>query len=274
MADNVRDFYRQNADRESARFGEPLQRIEFASTLRLIDTYFPETGHICDIGAGPGRYALELARRGYAVSLIDLTEALLDRARSAFKESGLSAVAFEVADARDLSMLQTASFEASLLLGPLYHITDSGGRQRALAEMRRVLKPGGIAIAAYLNTWGLLRTGIADFPEWYRHRDRIFSLLESRGYSAEELPGFTEAYWATPPEALREVEAAGFEVMSYAGAEGFCGGMRPMLAALADRDPEVYENIVTVAAETCELPQNRDAADHLLVVTRRLPDGA
>jgi S-adenosylmethionine-dependent methyltransferase len=273
MTDNVRDFYRKNADRESARFGTPLQRIEFASTLRLIDTYFPATGQICDIGSGPGRYALELARRGYAVSLIDLTDVLLDRAKSAFADSGLSAVTFEVADARDLSMLRTASFDAALLLGPLYHITDFSGRQRALAEMRRVLKPGGIAIAAYLNTWGLIRTGIADFPDWYRQRDTIFSLLKPRGYSAGELHGFTEAYWATPPQALHEVKTAGFEVISYAGAEGFCGGMWPMLATLAERDPEVHENIVAVAAETCELPQYRDATDHLHLVIRRLPDG-
>lgn len=124
-----------------------------------------------------------------------------------------------------------------------------------------------------LNTWGLIRTGIADFPEWYRNRDTILALLTARGYSAAELPGFTEAYWATPPQALDEVTTAGFEVISYAGAEGFCGGMGPMLTNLAERDPEVLENIVAVAAGTCELPQYRDATDHLHLVLRRLPDG-
>lgn len=269
MTDSVRDFYSRNVDRESARLETPLQRIEFASTVRLIESYFPRAGHVCDIGSGPGRYAVELARRGYTVSLMDLAEPLLERAKIAFDKAGLSAEAVEIGDARDLSVFGAGTFEAGLLLGPLYHITEPGGRQRALAELWRVLKAGGIAIAAYLNAWGLIRTGIADFPDWYRQKKTILSLLEPRAYSAEQLRGFTEAYWSTPPTALREVQNAGFEVVSYAGAEGFCGGMWPMVATLAEREPAAYENVVAAAAETCEMPQYRDATDHLHVVIRK-----
>lgn len=42
-----------------------------------------------------------------------------------------------------------------------------------------------------------------------------------------------------------------------------------MVAALAERDPEAYKNVVAVAAETCELPQYGDATDHLHAVIRR-----
>jgi hypothetical protein len=45
------------------------------------------------------------------------------------------------------------------------------------------------------------------------------------------------------------VESAGFEVISYGGAQGFAGGMRPILEQLAKENPEAYENIVQVAAE-------------------------
>lgn len=63
MSQFVRDFYNYNAVREWERFDLPLCRIEFVSTLRLIDKYFPQQGHICDIGVGPGRYSIELLRR-------------------------------------------------------------------------------------------------------------------------------------------------------------------------------------------------------------------
>jgi hypothetical protein len=40
----------------------------------------------------------------------------------------------------------------------MYHITDAAGRLQVLAQLKRILKPGGVAIAAYLNTWGRIRT--------------------------------------------------------------------------------------------------------------------
>jgi ubiquinone/menaquinone biosynthesis C-methylase UbiE len=215
------------------------------------------------------RYAIELAQRGYGVSLLDVASQLLDKARHAFGVAGLTADAFIEGNARDLSGFPGDSFDAALLLGPLYHIADAAGRLQVLAELKRILKPGGVAIAAYLNTWGLIRTGIADFPNWYRQADTIRSLLSAPSYSTNDLAGFTAAYWSTPTDALREIVTVGFEVITYAGAEGFCGGMWPMVAALAERDPEAYKNVVAVAAETCELPQYRDATDHLHVVIRR-----
>ena len=77
---------------------------------------------------------------------------------------------------------------------------------------------------------------------------------------------FTENYWATPESALAEIEESGLRVVSYAAAESFVAGLGPSADALAVDDPAAYENLVEVAAETCELPQYRDTGDHLHVV--------
>jgi len=269
MSQTVRAFYDLSVEPESRRLDHPLQRVEYQSTFRLIERYFPGDGNVADIGSGPGRYAAELARRGYRVSLFDLSSALLDEARRVFQAKGLHAEGFVNGDARDLGAFPARTFDAALVLGPLYHIVDRVDRERTLAELRRVLKPGAVAIAAYLNSWGILRTGVADLPGWYGDPEKIRSLLHERVCSATELSGFTEAYWSTPPDALSEVEAAGFEILTYAGAEGFCGGMSPMVSALAERNPAAYANVLALATETCELPQYRDATDHLLIVARK-----
>ena len=136
--------------------------------MRLVEAHFPASGHVCDIGSGPGRYALELAKRGYRLSLLELAENSLDWAKKAFQDAGLPAERFIEGDARNLDVFHDGSCEAALVLGPLYHITDPIGRRRVLSELRRVLRPGGVAIVAYLNSWGTLRTGVADFPGWFR----------------------------------------------------------------------------------------------------------
>lgn len=62
-----------------------------------------------------------------------------------------------------MSSLASASFDAALLLGPLYHIIQPEERVAVLNGLVRILKPGGAAIIAYLNTWGILRAGLTHF---------------------------------------------------------------------------------------------------------------
>jgi S-adenosylmethionine-dependent methyltransferase len=262
MSSVVRDFYNANVEMEWARLTQPLCAIEFASTLRLIDRYFPPSGYVGDIGSGPGRYALELCKRGYAVTLVDLAEKELAFAREQFERAHLQAEDFISADARDLVGVGANVFDAALLLGPLIHITEKPERAKALAELRRVLKPGGVAIVSYLNSWGLIRTGVTDFPHRYRDANFLRAMLGEIAFP-EPLSGFTISYWSTPPTARQELFAAGFDVVSYACAEGVVGGMWPLIEKLATTDPVAYANLLEFAAETCELPQFRDGGDHL-----------
>jgi S-adenosylmethionine-dependent methyltransferase len=269
MSQFVKNFYNSNAAHEWERLDKPLCKVEFVSTLRLIDKYFPKGGRICDIGSGPGRYAIELARRGYTVTLFDLSEEEIRLAQAHFSQLGLSAEQFIVGDARDMSVFAAASFEAALLMGPMYHVVEPAGRIGVLGELSRILKPGGTAIIAYLNAWGIMRTGVVDFPHWYRDITTLRSLLSEQTFTGASLDDFTECYWSTPPAALHEVEKAGLQVLSYAGAEGFVGGMGPLLERLSADDPEAYANVVEVAAESCELEQYRDSTDHLHLVVRK-----
>jgi SAM-dependent methyltransferase len=264
----VRDFYDSDVEREWRRLDEPLCQIEFASTLRLVEKHFPAVGRVCDIGGGPGRYTMELARRGFRVTLVELSDGLLRRGQAALSDAGVSAERLLCGDACDLSGLPSAYFDAGLLLGPLYHLVDQPKRLAALAELRRVLKAGSVAIVAYLNSWGILRCGVGDFPERYADLSFTRSLLGEKTFPGS-LAGFTECYWATPEAALREVGEAGFELLTYCGAEGFAGGMRPMIERIAAEQPAAFRSLVLVGAETSELPQYRDATEHLHLVVRK-----
>ena len=121
MSDNISDiaaFYDQGVEAEDARLEE--HQLEYDLTWRYLARYLPLTGSILEIGAGTGRYTLELCRRGYAVTAVDLSAALLERCQQRLKTEQLhSQVQFVVADARDLSAVPTTAFDAVLLMGPL-----------------------------------------------------------------------------------------------------------------------------------------------------------
>jgi SAM-dependent methyltransferase len=98
--------------------------------------YLPREGKILEAGAGRGRWVVYLRRRGYDVVGMDLARAEIAAAK-AFDPD----VPIEYGN-----VLQTGypdrSFEAVISLGVIEHFEE--GPQAALAEVRRILRPGGL----------------------------------------------------------------------------------------------------------------------------------
>ena len=75
----VRDYYTESVRREWRRLvRDAYHGLEFQTTLHSLENHLPPNGLILDAGGGPGRYTIELARRGYEVVLLDMTPANLE----------------------------------------------------------------------------------------------------------------------------------------------------------------------------------------------------
>jgi ubiquinone/menaquinone biosynthesis C-methylase UbiE len=96
---------------------------------------------LLDVGCGPGTLTCDLAARVApgAVTGIDASADVLEVARGVAAERGLITVAFEVGDVYDLGFAE-GTFDVVHAHQVLQHLGDPVG---ALAEMRRVCKPGG-----------------------------------------------------------------------------------------------------------------------------------
>ena len=269
MSEVVQGYYDEQVETEWARLERPYRRFEMVSTLRLIDETFPKQGRVADIGGGPGRYSMELLRRGYRTTLVDLSPKAIAFAKGRFAEAGLVPEDAFPANACDLSSLPSASFDAGLLLGPLYHIVEVDDRRRALQEFHRILKPGAPGIVGFINPWGVLRSGLFEFPSAYHDYDGVADLLKT-WIQVGEQEAFTEAAFLTPPQALDELRCAGFSVETRAGVEAFAAGMHQEVADLYESDPDSYQTILRLVAETCQMPAYRDCTEHLHVVVRRI----
>lgn len=267
MSQIVKDYYDTHAEQEWERLDDPYSRVEWMSTLRLMDRYLPDSGHICDIGCGPGKYAIELLQQGYQVTLFDLSANELAWAASRIEELGLQAEAYICEDARNMQVLDTDAYDGVLMLGPLYHVLDDQERLGIIRQVFRVLKPGGTVIISYLNSWGTLKAGVTEFSESYRDAEQIYQYLQEQ--KLDENQGFTECYFTIPSKALEEVKSAGFDFIACAGAESFLAGMRAEVTRLYDEDRQVYDNLVQAASETSEASQYREATEHFLIIARK-----
>lgn len=264
----VKQYYDAAAEGEYQRLNTVYTQVEYKSTLYLVDKYFPKEGKILDIGSGPGRYSLALLRKGYEVSLLDLSQNELDIAKRKITEEGYIAQDYYCQSALDLECFEDNTFDALLVMGPLYHLHTEEERVKVLTESRRILKKDGVAIIAYINTWGALKASLREFPDCFTDLAHFDRYQEGNlKFSHEE--SFTATYFTTPPIALKEVEAAGYNLISYAGAESFVSGLNIQLQNLAAYMPETYNNYVTKAVEYCEYPQYRDATEHLHIVVRK-----
>jgi ubiquinone/menaquinone biosynthesis C-methylase UbiE len=97
---------------------------------------------LLEVGAGTGRIALPLHRRGRRIVGADLSRPMLERYRAKAAAAGLAPPAVVLADATRLPFAD-AAFDAVLEVHVLHLVPDW---RRALAEARRVLAPGGVLL--------------------------------------------------------------------------------------------------------------------------------
>ncbi len=68
----------------------PITRIAYLITTHCLARYLPDAGRILDAGSGPGRYAIDIAKRGYPVAMFDLVSEMLQLGQSKVAEAGIS----------------------------------------------------------------------------------------------------------------------------------------------------------------------------------------
>ena len=221
MRDDLSDiaaYYNSDPDKEHDRLGR--HQLEYDLTWRYLDQYLPPQGSILEIGAATGRYTLELAKRGYQLTAVDLSAALLEECRKSLTDEGLEGqVQLVVADARDLGEVTKRDFDAILLMGPLYHLIVKADRQTALKEAFDRLRAGGILFSAFISRVGIMGDLLKNIPDWIEDQAEVRSLL-ARGRAPDDAQrGGFRGYFAQISEIAPLHEAIGFETITVAGVE-------------------------------------------------------
>ena len=182
--------------------------LEFQRACALLRRHLPSGSRVLDLGGGPGRYAAALAAEGHRVVLADLSPELLETARKKLGELGVldRIESIDAVNATDLDRYDEGQFDAVVAFGPFYHLLEPAERSRAAAEIRRVLRDGGLVFAAFISrasgVMGLLDRA-ADRPEQAGPATLREAATTGR-FRNESTSGFQEGYYPLPDEVAAE----------------------------------------------------------------------
>ena len=256
----VQEFYDQGGEWDR----KDRHPVEFAVTERILGEYLPSPpARLLDMGGGPGRYAFHLQQKGYAVTLADLSSANIAFAQAKSQELKVSLENYLVHDATQPIPFEQNTFDAVLLMGPLYHLTTHELRLTAVQNALDVLKPGGVLFAAFITMFGALRSIVLGAPnqlpaEWRTMKD---------GLNDANL-GFTEAYFARVNEIESLMEEAGCEFVEMIGCEGF-SVIAEQSFVETQMDDDVWQQWVDLNLEFGRHRTAVEASDHILYVARK-----
>ena len=254
-----------NKFNEEKRLDSRHGQVEFVTSMKYIHKCLAEMEEqkprqqikILDVGAATGRYSVPLAEEGYDVTAVELVKHNLAR----LKAKGSSVKAFQ-GNAMKLKRFEDNSFDLVLVFGPMYHLHEKEEKQKALSEAKRVVRPGGVILVAYImNEYSVITYA---FKERHIKEGIEQGMLDETFHCTKKANDLYSFVRTEDIEALND--AVGLERIQIVAADGAANYIRPYLNAL---DEEEFQHFISYHLSTCERADLLGASGHLVDVLKK-----
>lgn len=247
-----------NKFNEEKRLTRRHGRVEYITSMKYIHEYLDveKKTKIIDIGAGTGRYSVQLSEEGYDVTAVEPVKYNL----GILKSKGSSVKAFQ-GNAMNLKRFDDGTFDVSLLFGPMYHLCRFEDKLKALKETKRITAKGGVILVAYcMNEYSIITYGFKE--------NNILRCIKENKISDDFhcMSDETELYDYVRLEDIDKLNmSAGLERIKIISADGPANYMRTVLNAM---DEQTYEKFIEYHLATCERPELIGAGAHTVDILR------
>ena len=254
---NLEEYY--NKFCEDKRLTRKHGQVEYVTSMKYIHEYLSQYDNpkILDIGAGTGRYSVQLANEGFDVTAVELVKHNL----GVLKSKGSSVKAYQ-GTALDLSRFKDDSFDLTLVFGPMYHLYTFEDKVKALLEAKRVTKSGGTILVAYcMNEYSIITYGFKE----NNIKDSIKNGKVSNDYHVISEP--EDLYDYVRLEDINKIYIeAGLQRLKIISADGPANYLRPILNKM---DEETYKIFIDYHLSTCERFELLGASAHTVDILRK-----
>lgn len=244
---------------EEKRLTRKYGQVEYCTSMKYIHEYLENNNNakILDVGAGTGRYSVQLANEGYDVTAIELVKHNL----GVLKSKGSSVKAMQ-GTALDLSRFPENTFDMTLVFGPMYHLYTFKDKVKALQEAKRVTKAGGVILVAYcMNEYSVITYGF---------KENNIRLCVENGKLDDDFHVISEPIDLYDYVRIEDINRLNEEVslkrIKLVAADGPANYMRSVLNSM---DEETFELFLKYHFSTCERPDLLGASAHTLDILRK-----
>ena len=250
-AELVQEIYRR-FDENTRLNKSKAARVEFLTTVEYIERYLTPGAKILDIGAGAGEYSLHFARKGYAVSAVELADSNIVAFRAKLHPD--DPIDLIQGNAMDLSRFEDRTFDIVLLFGPLYHLHSESDKLRCIEEAKRVCKPGGKIFFAFISN---------DLVVMTMQQSRSDYLLAG-DYDKETFRLYDFPFVFHTLDRCRELlQKSGIHICKEVAADGLSELLKDLINTM---DDETYRQYLRYHRYICEKPECLGMSNHLLFV--------
>jgi len=249
---------------------DPIGKVQFYISNHYLQKYIKKGDSVLEIGPGPGRFTIELAKLGAKISIVDISENQLKLNKEKLEQAGFedSVEWRKKRDIINLEGIQDNTFDAVVCFGgPLSYVFEFV--DQALEEMLRVTKTGGVVLSSIMSCLGTYHhlinyvfnpqdISLGKFDELTRTGDVLGDLANKGTHQCHmyRYSEFQEILLKHPVKIL-DVSSSNFLSSGLSNEEYLMD---------ISKDPDKWNMFLKWELDFCKEPGAIDAGTHIIVI--------